>query len=189
MDLSRLCKSVRTPPRHFGAFAKNREITVCARSRGGGGSPYRTSLQPKFPANREISREFWRISPYPAIIARSHFAKSIACPQIPCTEEQGISSALQGNFLNEQRKSHALWLLCCPALLSALSAFLERRSMSAWRLRANASDQLGVQCDRGGEHAGIGGKRAASGTTGPAPNCFRLADHSSLHRESQAILF
>src|SRR5262245_24369201 len=30
------------------------------------------------------------------------------------------------------------------------------------------------------QHAGIGGKMTAAGAAGPAPNCFRLADHLSL---------
>ena len=49
--------SLSNPPIQ-GLFDENREISVRTRMRGGGCSRHRTSLLSKFPANREIYREF-----------------------------------------------------------------------------------------------------------------------------------
>src|SRR5262249_52932451 len=58
----------------------------------------RTSLHTKFPANREINREFCRIWPSTAISASNQRANSKACSQIPYATEQGNFAAITGNF-------------------------------------------------------------------------------------------
>src|SRR5262249_50477840 len=58
----------------------------------------RTSLHTKFPANREINREFRRIRPSTAISASNQRANSKACSQIPYATEQGNFAAITGNF-------------------------------------------------------------------------------------------
>src|SRR5262249_18954096 len=58
----------------------------------------RTSLHTKFPANREINREFRRIRPSTAIFASNQRANSKACSQIPYAMEQGNFAAITGNF-------------------------------------------------------------------------------------------
>jgi hypothetical protein len=50
----------------------------------------------KFPANREINREFHRIRPLGAILKADMRAISKAFSQIPYATEQGIISAEQG---------------------------------------------------------------------------------------------
>ena len=52
----------------------------------------------KFPANREINREFCRIRPSIAIFASDQRADSIAYSRIPYATEQGILAAITGNF-------------------------------------------------------------------------------------------
>ena len=67
--------------------------------RGGGCSPDRTGLHLKFPANREIYREFCRIWPFAAIFVFIRRANSNGYSQIPYATEQGIFAAITGNFL------------------------------------------------------------------------------------------
>jgi hypothetical protein len=50
----------------------------------------------KFPANREINREFHRIRPIAAILKADTRANSEACSEIPYATEQGIISEEQG---------------------------------------------------------------------------------------------
>ena len=50
----------------------------------------------KFPANREINREFREIRPIDAILKADTRANSEACSEIPYAKEQGIISAEQG---------------------------------------------------------------------------------------------
>jgi hypothetical protein len=57
---------------------------------------------PKFPANREINREFRRIRAPGAIFIAGTRANSKACRKIPYSAEQGINSAEQGILLQEQ---------------------------------------------------------------------------------------
>ena len=45
-------------PANCGLFVRDRETSVRIGLRGGGCSPDRTGLPPKFPASREFSREF-----------------------------------------------------------------------------------------------------------------------------------
>jgi hypothetical protein len=56
----------------------------------------------KFPANREINREFHRIRLIDAILKADTRAKSEACSEIPYAKEQGIISAEQGIPTQEQ---------------------------------------------------------------------------------------
>jgi hypothetical protein len=49
----------RTDPANSGPFIHLQEISGSTRLRGGGCSPDRTCLHPKFPASREFSREFF----------------------------------------------------------------------------------------------------------------------------------
>ena len=51
---------------------------------------------PKFPANREINREFRRISLLGAILKADTRANSEACSEIPYSTEQGIFAKEQG---------------------------------------------------------------------------------------------
>jgi hypothetical protein len=57
------------------------------------------SPRPKFPANREIYREFCRIWPFAAIFVFIRRANSNGYSQIPYATEQGIFAAITGNFL------------------------------------------------------------------------------------------
>ena len=57
---------------------------------------------PKFPANREINREFCRIRSLCKILRADTRAISKAFSQIPYTTEQGIYSAEQGIPVQEQ---------------------------------------------------------------------------------------
>jgi hypothetical protein len=72
--------------------------------RGGGLSRMRTGLHLKFPANREINREFRQIRPSAAILAPSRRANSMACRPIPYLMEQGILAGATGNFCGRTRK-------------------------------------------------------------------------------------
>ena len=57
---------------------------------------------PKFPANREINREFRRIRLLGAILKADTGANSEACSEIPYATEQGIILAEQGILVQEQ---------------------------------------------------------------------------------------
>jgi|GraSoiStandDraft_17_1057272.scaffolds.fasta_scaffold303952_2 hypothetical protein len=57
---------------------------------------------PKFPANREINREFCRIRPSMAIFMSDQRADSIPYSGIPCATEQGISKRVSGKIFKEQ---------------------------------------------------------------------------------------
>jgi hypothetical protein len=57
---------------------------------------------PKFPANREINREFCRIHPLCEILNADTRAISKAFGRIPYATEQGIISAEQGFLTQEQ---------------------------------------------------------------------------------------
>jgi hypothetical protein len=62
-------------------------------------SQLRTGLRSKFPANREINREFWGIRPSIAIFVSDQGAASIASSRIPYATEQGIFRRITGkNF-------------------------------------------------------------------------------------------
>ena len=63
----------------------------------------------KFPANREINREFGRMRPLGAILKADTRADSKAFSKIPYTTEQGIISAEQGIFAREQGILPAPW--------------------------------------------------------------------------------
>ena len=52
----------------------------------------------KFPANREINREFCRFRRSAAVLASSRRANSMTCIEIPYVTEQGIFGGLTGNF-------------------------------------------------------------------------------------------
>ena len=56
----------------------------------------------KFPANREINREFHRIHTFGAILKADTLVNSEACSEIPYATEQGIISAEQGIQAQEQ---------------------------------------------------------------------------------------
>jgi hypothetical protein len=56
----------------------------------------------KFPANREINREFHQIGPLGAILNADARANSEACSEIPYATEQGIISEEQGILAEEQ---------------------------------------------------------------------------------------
>jgi hypothetical protein len=62
---------------------------------------------PKFPANREINREFCRIRPLGAIFKPDTRVNSEACSEIPYSTEQGIISKEQGILAQEQGISSA----------------------------------------------------------------------------------
>jgi hypothetical protein len=57
---------------------------------------------PKFPANREINREFCRIRPLSAILKADTRANSETCSEIPYATEQGIILVEQGIPTREQ---------------------------------------------------------------------------------------
>ena len=57
---------------------------------------------PKFPANREINREFYQIRPPCEILKANTRAISIPFSQIPYATEQGIISADQGISAQKQ---------------------------------------------------------------------------------------
>jgi hypothetical protein len=57
---------------------------------------------PKFPANREINREFYQIRPPCEILKANTRVISKAFSQIPYTTEQGIILAEQGILVQEQ---------------------------------------------------------------------------------------
>jgi hypothetical protein len=52
----------------------------------------------KFPANREINREFCKIGPSTPIFESNQRADPIAYSRIPYATEQGISERVSGNF-------------------------------------------------------------------------------------------
>jgi hypothetical protein len=56
----------------------------------------------KFPASREINREFRRFGSFLRIRAVNQQANSMSCSQIPYASEQGIYWTEQGIFLLEQ---------------------------------------------------------------------------------------
>jgi hypothetical protein len=56
----------------------------------------------KFPANREINREFRRIRPLGAILKADTPANSKACSKFPYATEQGIISEEQGILAQKQ---------------------------------------------------------------------------------------
>src|SRR5213080_2164727 len=85
-------------PANCGLFLRDRETSVRIGLRGGGCTPDRTGLQLKFPANREINREFCKIRPSAAVSVSDQRADSMASSQIPYATEQGISKAISGNF-------------------------------------------------------------------------------------------
>src|SRR5262249_55567675 len=58
----------------------------------------RTSLRTKFPANKEINREFCKFGASAAISASNQRANSKACSKIAYATEQGIFAAITGNF-------------------------------------------------------------------------------------------
>jgi hypothetical protein len=62
----------------------------------------RTCLRTKFPANREINREFCKMGPSIDIFVFVQCADSIAYSEIPYAMEQGISKCATGNFFEEQ---------------------------------------------------------------------------------------
>jgi hypothetical protein len=57
---------------------------------------------PKFPANREINREFHQIGPLCKILEAHTRADSKASSEIPYATEQGIILAEQGILVQEQ---------------------------------------------------------------------------------------
>jgi hypothetical protein len=57
---------------------------------------------PKFPANREINREFCRIRSLSAILKADTRANSEVCSEIPYATEQGIILVEQGIPAEEQ---------------------------------------------------------------------------------------
>ena len=57
---------------------------------------------PKFPANREINREFRQIRLVGAILHADTQANSEACSEIPYSAEQGIFAKEQGICTGEQ---------------------------------------------------------------------------------------
>jgi hypothetical protein len=57
---------------------------------------------PKFPANREINREFHQIGPLCKILKADTRADSTASSEIPYATEQGIILAEQGILVQEQ---------------------------------------------------------------------------------------
>jgi hypothetical protein len=57
---------------------------------------------PKFPANREINREFRQIRLVGAILHADTRANSEACREIPYSAEQGIFAKEQGICTGEQ---------------------------------------------------------------------------------------
>jgi hypothetical protein len=57
---------------------------------------------PKFPANREINREFHQIGPLCKILKADTRADSKASSEIPYATEQGIILAEQGILVQEQ---------------------------------------------------------------------------------------
>jgi len=76
----------------------------------------RTSLHTKFPANREINREFSKIGPSTPSFASDQHAHPIAYSRIPYATEQGISDTYQGIFFSEQGIS------ICGSLVSSRHA-------------------------------------------------------------------
>jgi hypothetical protein len=56
----------------------------------------------KFPANREINREFRQIRPLGAILKADAPANSVACSEIPYVTKQGIFAKEQGILVQEQ---------------------------------------------------------------------------------------
>jgi hypothetical protein len=64
----------------------------------------RTRLHTKFPANREINREFFRIRPFTAIFVSDQPADSIAYSRIPYATKQGIFRDISGKFFEETGK-------------------------------------------------------------------------------------
>jgi hypothetical protein len=61
----------------------------------------RTRLRIKFPANREINREFCRIRQPAVIFVSDRRADSMACSRIPYASEQGISKRVSGKIFEE----------------------------------------------------------------------------------------
>jgi hypothetical protein len=81
-------------------FGERQEISFSAGVRGGGCTPDRTGLQLKFPANREINREFCRFRPScPIFHAQSASEFSGLQLKFPYATEQGIFGGLTGNSL------------------------------------------------------------------------------------------
>ena len=62
----------------------------------------RTGLRRKFPANREINREFCGFRPSTTILVPRRRANSMACSRVPYAMEQGIFVPKQAMFCSEQ---------------------------------------------------------------------------------------
>jgi hypothetical protein len=61
----------------------------------------------KFPANREINREFCRIRPSTAVSTPSQRANSVTCSFIPYAPEQGFFDRVSGKMIGGAGSFHA----------------------------------------------------------------------------------
>jgi hypothetical protein len=91
-------------PAKCGLLGRLPEICRFERLRGGGCTPDRTSLHLKFPANREINREFCRFRRSAAILASSRRANSMTSSEIPYATEQGIFAGPNREFFSKNRE-------------------------------------------------------------------------------------
>jgi hypothetical protein len=89
-----------------GLFVRDRETSVHTGLRGGGCSPHR-GLHLKFPANREINREFCGNRPSAGILTPNRRANSMVCNQIPYATEQGIFKRVSGKIFQGTGNFHA----------------------------------------------------------------------------------
>jgi len=73
-------------------------------------------LEFRFPANREIYREFYENRAVWQKIARKNAAKSVSCRTIPYKMKQGINSRRTGNLLSRAGNLQRLAVNCPPGV-------------------------------------------------------------------------
>jgi len=77
----------------------------------------------KFPANREINREFCRFRLSCTIFAPNRQANSVACSKIPYAKEQGIFGGVTGNSIEGSGKLRTLNSDASERIASKASTF------------------------------------------------------------------
>jgi hypothetical protein len=82
----------------------------------------------KFPANREINREFCRFRLSCTIFAPNRQANSVACSKIPYAKEQGIFRGVTGNSIEGSGKLRTLNSDASERIASKASTFCITRT-------------------------------------------------------------
>ena len=123
--------------------------------------PRRTHLRGKFPANREIYREFYENRAVWQKLARKNAAKSVSCRTIPYKMKQGINSRRTGNLLSRAGNLQRLAGNCPPcagispelsrfphSVVETLTLVISRRHTSSSRMIDNSFQCSFPTCSR-----------------------------------------